>query len=149
VIDLDALEHNIQAMAAHASTHGYALRPVAKIHKSSAIARLQMAAGAIGQSCATLAEAEVMVDAGIRGVLLFSSVVSHAKLVRLGALNARADGLLVEVHPDPTCAQSDGEQSLTFDAFMQMMQQARVVAGAMGRTIAAPTRTVAPADVTW
>ncbi len=97
VLDLDALEGNIAALAAHARAHGYALRPVAKIHKSSTIARLQMAAGAIGQSCATLAEAEVMVDAGIRGVLLFSSVVTRAKLERLVALNARADGLLVAV----------------------------------------------------
>jgi D-serine deaminase-like pyridoxal phosphate-dependent protein len=56
-----------------------------------------MAAGALGQACATLAEAEVMVDAGIPGVLLFSSVVSRAKLERLVALNARADGLLVAV----------------------------------------------------
>jgi 3-deoxy-7-phosphoheptulonate synthase len=67
----------------------------------------------------------------------------------MAAIAAGADGLLVEVHPDPTCAQSDGEQSLTFDAFTQMMQQARVVAGAMGRTIAGATRTVAPAEVTW
>jgi 3-hydroxy-D-aspartate aldolase len=97
VLDLDALEHNVAALAAHAREHGYALRPVAKIHKSAAIARLQLAAGALGQSCATLTEAEVMVDAGIRGVLLFSSVVSRAKLERLVALNARADGLLVAV----------------------------------------------------
>lgn len=97
VLDLDALEHNVAALAAHARAHGYALRPVAKIHKSSAVARLQMAAGALGQACATLAEAEVMVDAGIPGVLLFSSVVSRAKLERLVALNARAAGLLVAV----------------------------------------------------
>jgi 3-deoxy-7-phosphoheptulonate synthase len=67
----------------------------------------------------------------------------------MAAIAAGADGLLVEVHPDPTCAQSDGEQSLTFDAFTQMMQQARVVAGAMGRTIAVATRTVEPAEVSW
>ncbi len=54
----------------------------------------------------------------------------------MAAIAAGADGLLVEVHPDPTCAQSDGEQSLTFEAFDQLMRQARVVAGAMGRTIA-------------
>lgn len=67
----------------------------------------------------------------------------------MAAIAAGADGLLVEVHPDPTCAQSDGEQSLTFDAFTQLMQQARVVAGAVGRTMAPATRTVAPAEVTW
>jgi 3-deoxy-7-phosphoheptulonate synthase len=54
----------------------------------------------------------------------------------MAAIAAGADGLLVEVHPQPAEAQSDGEQSLTFDAFEQMMRQARVIAGAMGRTIA-------------
>ncbi|MEQ8660026.1 MAG: alanine racemase, partial [Gammaproteobacteria bacterium] len=54
-------------------------------------------AGALGQACATLAEAEVMVAAGIPGVLLFTSVVSAEKIARLVALNARADGLLVAV----------------------------------------------------
>ncbi len=57
----------------------------------------------------------------------------------LAAIAAGADGLIVEVHPDPTYAQSDGEQSLTFAAFDEMMRQARAVAGAVGRTIAAPS----------
>jgi 3-deoxy-7-phosphoheptulonate synthase len=56
----------------------------------------------------------------------------------MAAIAAGADGLLVEVHPDPTCAQSDGEQSLTFDAFADLMRQARLVAGAVGRTLGAP-----------
>jgi len=97
VLDLERFERNLATLQAHALRHGYALRPVAKIHKSSAIAQRQMAAGAIGQSCATLAEAEVMVDAGVRGVLLFSPVVTAPKIERLIALNARADGFLVAV----------------------------------------------------
>ena len=97
VLDLDCLERNIAALAAHAHSQGYGLRPVAKIHKSSAIAGLQMAAGALGQACATLAEAEALVAAGIRGVLLFTSVTSPAKIARLIALNERADGFLVAV----------------------------------------------------
>ena len=97
VLDLDRLDQNIATLASHARHHGYALRPVAKIHKSVAIAKRQMAAGALGQACATLAEAEVLVDAGIRGVLLFTSVVTPAKIARLIALNARAVDLLVAV----------------------------------------------------
>lgn len=97
VLDLARFERNIAALQAHAARHGYALRPVAKIHKSSAVARRQMAAGAIGQTCATLVEAEVMVDAGIPGVLLFSPVVTAPKIARLIALNARAEGFLVAV----------------------------------------------------
>jgi D-serine deaminase-like pyridoxal phosphate-dependent protein len=97
VLDLDHLEANVASMAAHARANGYALRPVAKVHKSTAIAHLQSAAGALGTCCSTLAEAEVLVDAGIAGVLLFTSVVTSSKLERLAALNARADGLLVAV----------------------------------------------------
>ena len=95
VLDLDRLNANIRSMAAHAELHGYQLRPVAKIHKSTAIARRQVEAGAIGVSCATLSEAEAMVDAGIPGVMLFASVVSEAKLQRLAALNARAEDFIV------------------------------------------------------
>lgn len=46
---------------------------------------------------------------------------------------AGADGLIVEVHPDPTHAMSDGAQSLTFEAFADAMAQCRKVASALGR----------------
>jgi 3-deoxy-7-phosphoheptulonate synthase len=42
-------------------------------------------------------------------------------LARAGVV-VGADGLLVEVHPDPTKAMSDGEQSLTFEQFESMMR---------------------------
>jgi 3-hydroxy-D-aspartate aldolase len=95
VIDLDLLDANIRSLAEHAARNGYLLRPPAKIHKCSEIAHLQVAAGAIGVSCATLAEAEVLVGAGVPGVVLFSTVVTEPKLERLAALNASAEGLVV------------------------------------------------------
>jgi 3-deoxy-7-phosphoheptulonate synthase len=52
----------------------------------------------------------------------------------LAAIAAGADGLIVEVHPDPACAKSDGEQSLTPTAFAQMMDAVAKVADAVGRT---------------
>ena len=76
ILDLDALEANISTLAEHAGRRGYGLRPVVKIHKSVEIARRQVAAGALGVCCATLAEAEAMVDAGMPGVLLFTPVVT-------------------------------------------------------------------------
>jgi 3-hydroxy-D-aspartate aldolase len=100
VLDLDVLDANIASLAAHSEAHGYALRPVAKVHKSVDIARRQIAAGGIGVCCTTLAEAEVMAGAGIPGVMLFTSVVTAPKLERLAALNARATGLIV-VADDP------------------------------------------------
>src|SRR3954462_14329748 len=80
ILDLDALDANIESMAAHARSHGYQLRPSAKIHKSVEIARLQVAAGAIGQCCSTIAEAEVMAAAGIPSVMIFAPVVTEPKL---------------------------------------------------------------------
>ncbi len=97
LLDLDALEHNIADLAAHAARNGYKLRPVAKIHKSVEIARRQIAAGAIGQCCATLAEAEVMVKAGIPGVFLFTSVATPGKIARLARLASQADDFLLAV----------------------------------------------------
>ena len=50
------------------------------------------------------------------------------------AVAAGADGLLVEVHPDPDHAVSDGAQTLTPQQFSDMMQQVRAVAAAVGRS---------------
>ena len=53
------------------------------------------------------------------------------------AIAAGADGLLIEVHGDPSSALSDGEQALTFAEFAQMMLEAAAVAAAVGRRIGA------------
>jgi 3-deoxy-7-phosphoheptulonate synthase len=50
------------------------------------------------------------------------------------SIAAGADGLLVETHPDPDRAVSDGAQTLTPQQFAEMMQQVRQIAVAMGRT---------------
>jgi 3-deoxy-7-phosphoheptulonate synthase len=50
------------------------------------------------------------------------------------AVAAGADGLIVEVHPDPDRAVSDGAQTLTPAQFAEMMQQVRAIAAAVGRT---------------
>ncbi len=54
----------------------------------------------------------------------------------MAAIAAGADGLIVEVHPDPAHALSDGEQSLTPEAFAQLMQQLAPIVHAVGRTMA-------------
>ena len=51
------------------------------------------------------------------------------------AVAAGADGLMIEVHPDPDNAMSDGAQSLTPKQFMEMMQQVRAVAAAVGGVV--------------
>jgi len=51
------------------------------------------------------------------------------------ALAAGADGLLIEVHPDPDHAMSDGAQSLTFAAFERLLDELKRLAEPLGRTI--------------
>jgi 3-deoxy-7-phosphoheptulonate synthase len=54
------------------------------------------------------------------------------------AVAAGADGIMVEVHPDPTKALSDGAQSLYPQQFAQLMREVRVIAEVVGRRIAEP-----------
>jgi 3-deoxy-7-phosphoheptulonate synthase len=52
------------------------------------------------------------------------------------AIAAGADGLMIEVHPCPEQALSDGDQSLSLEAFAQLMERLRPFADAAGRTLA-------------
>lgn len=97
ILDLEAFEGNIATMAAWARENSLGLRPHAKTHKCSTIAKRQVEAGASGNCTATLAEAEVLVDAGIPGVLITSTVVTPDRIARLIDLNDRAKGLMVIV----------------------------------------------------
>jgi 3-deoxy-7-phosphoheptulonate synthase len=54
------------------------------------------------------------------------------------AVAAGADGIIVEVHPDPTKALSDGAQSLYPEQFAELMEQIRLIARAIGREVTAP-----------
>jgi len=55
------------------------------------------------------------------------------------AIAAGADGLLIEVHPDPKSSRSDGAQSLRFDTFTQLMKELGPVIQAVGREFTLPT----------
>jgi D-serine deaminase-like pyridoxal phosphate-dependent protein len=91
LVDLDLLEANIATMADHCHRSGCQIRPHAKTHKCPEIARRQIEAGARGISTATVAEAEAMVAAGIRGVLLTSPIADPGKVGRMVEL-ARSGG---------------------------------------------------------
>jgi 3-deoxy-7-phosphoheptulonate synthase len=60
---------------------------------------------------------------------------SLVRAVSKAAVAAGADGLIIEVHPDPERAWSDGFQSLAPDQFSQLMAEVRPVAEAVGRTL--------------
>ena len=86
VIDLDAMERNLATMATFARSHGVRLRPHAKMHKCAAIARLQMAAGAVGMCVQKTSEAEALAAAGIADLYISNEVIAPAKLARVAAL---------------------------------------------------------------
>lgn len=98
IVELDALKRNIARMAAFAVEKGLQLRPHAKTHKSPEIAKLQIAAGAIGICCAKIGEAEVLAEHGVlQGLHLTSPVVAQAAIDRLMALNLCTEGLMCVV----------------------------------------------------
>ena len=86
LLDLDAFEGNLDAMAALLAEHPVKLRAHAKTHKSPVIARLQMARGAVGQCVQKVAEAEVLAWGGVPDILVSNEVVGARKLARLAAL---------------------------------------------------------------
>lgn len=84
VVDAEALDHNLAAMAA--ALPGARMRPHVKAHKCTALARRQREAGHPGFTCATVREVEGMTAAGLGDDLLLANEVVDAR--RLGALVA-------------------------------------------------------------
>ena len=85
VVDLDRLHANLARMAEYTRAHGLALRPHVKTHKAPRVAREQLALGAVGVTCATPRECEVM-GAVAGDVLLGYPPVGAPRLARLMAL---------------------------------------------------------------
>jgi D-serine deaminase-like pyridoxal phosphate-dependent protein len=85
VVDLDRLDANLGRAAEYAATHGLALRPHVKTHKSPYVAAAQLRLGAKGLTCATPREAEVMSDV-CDDVLLAYPPVGRARARRLASL---------------------------------------------------------------
>ena len=90
VVDLDALERNLDRMATVARAAGVALRPHVKTHKSVTIASMQLERGAVGVCVQTVSEAEAMVEGGIRDVFVANEVGGTGKLRRLARLAREA-----------------------------------------------------------
>ena len=90
ILDLDVFERNLALMTDAVKGRGVRLRPHAKSHKSADIAKLQIAAGAVGVCCQKVSEAEALVDNGVGDILICNEVVGETKLKRLAALAKRA-----------------------------------------------------------
>ena len=90
VIDKSKLLSNLSLMQQLAKDKGVNVRPHAKTHKCSKIAQLQLEYGAIGICVAKLSEAQVMVQAGINGILITSPIVADNKINQLAELVRQA-----------------------------------------------------------
>ena len=82
------------------------LRPHAKTHKCPTLARMQLAAGAIGITCAKLGEAEVMAAAGIKDILIANQIIGAGKIARLVNLAAYTE-VMVAVDDAANVAELD------------------------------------------
>jgi len=89
IVDLDRLERNLDRMAQYAAAHGLGLRPHIKTHKAVRVASEQIGRGALGLTCATPREAEVM-SAVTHDVLVAHPPVG-LKAERLARLPAQVD----------------------------------------------------------
>lgn len=90
IVDLPAYEQNLDHMAAMAGAAGLLLRPHAKTHKSPLVALDQMSRGAVGVCCQKVAEAEIMVQGGVRDVYVSNQIIGPSKQERLAALARQA-----------------------------------------------------------
>jgi D-serine deaminase-like pyridoxal phosphate-dependent protein len=88
LVDLDRLARNLDRAAAYATEHHLALRPHIKTHKSPRIAGEQLKRGAVGLTCATPFEAEVMSDV-CDNLLVAYPPVGQPRATRLAALPER------------------------------------------------------------
>ncbi len=103
VVDQEIFESNLNRMADHCKKTGIHLRGHVKVHKSPEIAKRQIALGGIGVTCATVAECELVADAGIRGILLTRQPAGKNNIGRVIAL-AKRDSTFGTVVDDPIAA---------------------------------------------
>ncbi len=91
LVEVAVLEQNIKLLADYFSGRPCKLRPHFKSHKCVTLAKRQLkAGGAVGITCAKLAEAEALVSGGVKDVLVANQVVGSDKAQRLAALNRSA-----------------------------------------------------------
>ncbi|MCL2780495.1 MAG: alanine racemase [Actinomycetia bacterium] len=104
ILDLPVAARNITRMAALIEPMPAALRPHFKTHKSPALARMQVAAGAGGLSVATVWEAAILAQAGLDDLFIVNTVVGPAKIGAVAEL-ARERTVAVAVDDAPNAAE--------------------------------------------
>lgn len=89
-VDIDVLDRNLAHADALVKGTGKTLRPHFKTHRTPAIALRQLGSFVSGLTCATVGEADVLVQTGVSDVLIANEIVAPAKLQRVAQLARRA-----------------------------------------------------------
>jgi D-serine deaminase-like pyridoxal phosphate-dependent protein len=97
VLDIKKLKRNIQKMADFFRDKPAGLRPHFKTPKTVEIAKMQLAAGAVGITCAKLGEAELLVEAGVKDILIANEIIGPNKIERLIGLVKKCPELKIAV----------------------------------------------------
>ncbi|MBH69089.1 MAG: alanine racemase [Rhodospirillaceae bacterium] len=130
LLDLDAFDYNVKLMSDIVRKLGVTHRPHAKTHKSPVIARKQMAAGAVGQCCQKVGEAEILVAGGVDDVLVSNQIVGRQKLDRLAGLACQANiGVCVDDHQN---IQDINEAAKRFGSQIEVLVEIDIGAGRCG-----------------
>jgi D-serine deaminase-like pyridoxal phosphate-dependent protein len=103
ILDQDIFEHNVKHMFDHSRKTGLKVRPHVKVHKCFEVTRRQIELGAIGATCATVAECEYMIDNGVKGVFWTRQPAGKNNISRAVAL-AKRDETFIQVVDDPLIA---------------------------------------------
>lgn len=122
VIDAEAFERNLERLAKFAKQHGVRLRPHAKSHKCSEIARRQIALGAVGVCCQAVGEAVAMVKGGVKDVLITNMVVTPGKLATIAGLarEARIGLLFDDVEQVMRAGEVFAQANVEVDAYIEV-----------------------------
>ncbi len=123
VLDLDILERNLQKMQAAVDNAGKNMRPHAKTHKCSSLAKKQIETGAIGVCAAKVSEAEALVKAGLGGILITGPVPTPGKIKRLVQILAESPSLMTVVDDQESVALLDAalrERGLSMDVLLDV-----------------------------
>ncbi len=97
LLDRARLDKNIRAMQDACDAHSVGLWPHIKTHKMVEVARRQLAAGALGLTCAKVGEAEAMLPSGVKRIFIAHSLVDVRVAPRLAALADQLEELRVAV----------------------------------------------------
>jgi D-serine deaminase-like pyridoxal phosphate-dependent protein len=103
ILDQAIFEQNVQHMAAHSKKTGLKIRPHVKVHKCAEVTQRQIELGAIGATCATVAECEYMMNSGVKSVFWTRQPAGINNISRATAL-AKRDNTYLQAVDDPLIA---------------------------------------------